>query len=82
MNNSQCSRCGNTFSEGLVNPFATSDGLQIICPICALKARNELLGLPEDKPFYGEFSRKLYETALEELKLKQNGKEKDSEQST
>jgi hypothetical protein len=36
-----------------------------LCPICALRNRNEMQGLPPDTPFSGENARLLHESAAE-----------------
>jgi hypothetical protein len=49
----------------------TSKGTIRLCPICALKERNALHGLPEDTPFQGPIARQMYEEALSYVKQKE-----------
>jgi hypothetical protein len=49
-------------------PFVTSYGTVVCCPICALKQRNEMHGLPKSTPFHGETARDMYDEAIQYLK--------------
>jgi hypothetical protein len=63
-----CPSCHNTFPSRLFAPMVTSAGTVVLCPICTLKVRNELHGLPEDTPFEGEIAQQIYEEALTYVK--------------
>jgi hypothetical protein len=63
-----CPNCHNTFPARLLAPLITNEGAFELCPICALKVRNALHGLPEDTPFQGEIAQQMYEEALAYVK--------------
>ena len=49
-----CTECDRRFPEDLLLPVNSGEGARLICPICALKMRNEQHGLPKGTPFTGE----------------------------
>jgi hypothetical protein len=63
-----CPNCNNTFPSRLLAPMTTSAGTFVLCPICTLKVRNALHGLPEETPFQGEIAQQMYEEALAYVK--------------
>ena len=63
-----CNECNKTFPAWLIHPLTSSNGTCYQCPICALKEINELHGLPEDEPFFGETANYMWEEATKHLK--------------
>jgi hypothetical protein len=63
-----CPNCNNTFPSRPFAPMVTTSGTIVVCPICALKIRNEHLGLPEVTPFQGGIAQEMYEDALTYVK--------------
>ena len=60
----RCDKCKRRFPDGLVQPmFGTISAL--LCGVCALEVRNEMLGLPVDTPFNGEMAQEIYEQTRE-----------------
>ena len=65
----QCPECKKDFSEHLIQPMYISghsdikDRYYLMCPLCALKVRNNLAGIPEDTPFKGTMANEYWEEA-------------------
>lgn len=53
----QCNQCDELFPYWLLSGW--------VCPICALKFRNETHKFPEGTPFKGEIAQAMYEEAVE-----------------
>lgn len=66
----KCKECNRGFPVHLINPMCINGEYISVCPICALKIRNKIHGLPEDEPFTGTIANQLYEEAVEYLKSK------------
>ena len=70
----KCSICKLKFPDHLVHDHVVSMGGKSSygssCPLCALKHRNEMLGLPPDEPFGGPKARELHAEALQYFKTK------------
>ncbi len=49
----ECEGCKRQFPGHLCAPMMSHLGQQYLCAICALKARNDIHGLPADTPFHG-----------------------------
>jgi len=67
---SRCPKCKKDFPEHLINPMYIAcplddSGEHLMCPLCALKVRNNLHGVPEDTPFRGTIANKHWEEATE-----------------
>ena len=60
-----CEICHRRYPSEMIQPMVTSFGTSKMCPICALKVRNLLAGLPEDTPFHGEIAQRLYQEAVQ-----------------
>ena len=60
----KCDKCNRQFPEHLIHPFWGSENIQQCCPICALKIRNEMHGLPKNTPFTGSQAQESYEEAV------------------
>ena len=67
MSKRNCTECDKLFPAHLIQIFFTLDGERWVCPICALKLRNRMHGLPPDTPFHGERALALYNEALDYL---------------
>ena len=63
----KCSQCQRVFPQRLVALMvAAHDGVrhdEYLCPLCALKKRNAMHGLPEGTPFQGEIAQEMWEEA-------------------
>lgn len=69
----KCELCLIEFPDHLISAFVNSEKtIDHCCPICALKARNKLVGLPEDTPFQGEQALWMWQEAVEYLKKKKH----------
>ena len=66
----KCSICKRKFPEYLINYLMSGEINIWCCPICGLRLRNEMHGLPKDTPFHGEMAKQNYEVALEFLDKK------------
>lgn len=64
-----CKNCKRKFPDYLITQMFTSDGVFTMCPICALKKRNAMHGLPEDTPFHGEMANWMWEEAQKYLEV-------------
>ncbi len=68
---SECRECYQDFPEHLLQPMYISEhsdikaGYYLMCPLCALKVRNNLAGIPEDTPFKGTVANEYWEEATE-----------------
>ena len=63
-----CCRCGIKPENPLaIQPFFAGGQYFPMCPICALRTRNEMHGLPPDTPFQGEMAQQMYEDFVEDL---------------
>lgn len=61
-----CRNCNRSFPDYLISPMSVDGTSTLVCPICALKIRNKVQGLPEDTPFQGGVSQAMrYEEAVE-----------------
>ena len=71
---SLCAECKRTFPAMLIQPLVTNIAAhpRPMCPICALRLRNALAGLPADTPFTGTMAKRLHRLALDHIA----GKEK------
>ncbi len=69
----KCPSCKHDFPAHLVNEMAVADksGLRykLLCPLCALKERNILIGLPPDTSFDGPAAAEMHRQALNHLKV-------------
>ena len=52
----RCEQCKKKYPAHL---FSTP-----VCPICALRNRNAIHGLPENEPFQGEIAASMYDEAI------------------
>ena len=65
----ECRECKKDFPEHLIQPLHVSnhpdieDGHYLMCPLCALKIRNDIHGLPKDTPFTGTIAHQHWEEA-------------------
>jgi len=59
----KCSVCKKKFPAHLINYFMSSHNNIWVCPICGLKLRNKIHGLPKDTPFHGEMAQEYYKEA-------------------
>ncbi len=57
-----CPVCGK--DRLLVAPYYSSEGNAMMCPICALTARNKLHGLPANTPFRGSTAQGAHDREL------------------
>lgn len=70
----KCLNCKKSFPDSLLSPLIINGhATEPMCGICALKLRNESMGLPLDELFQGEQARLMYEKALKFLKEKRTG---------
>lgn len=60
----KCKNCGKMRIH--ISIFRSTEAYCDMCPICALKIRNYIHGLPLDTPFEGEVARAMYEEELKE----------------
>lgn len=66
----KCPQCKFKYqSPELIQPMFVNGKYIDMCPICALKLRNETAGLPADTPFTGTRASELYDLAIEEREL-------------
>lgn len=73
----KCERCNKDFPAELIKQTVSSEGNFTSCPICALKERNKVHGMPKDAPFSGELASLLYGTAVQWLKFRGEWDNKD-----
>jgi len=67
----KCGECERDFPPELLDEmFIGGRYTTLICGICALKLRNQYLGLPPSTPFVGSNAQKMYKKALEYLQKK------------
>ena len=65
----ECRECYKDFPEHLIQPTYIAnaphieDGNYLMCPLCALKVRNNLAGLPEDTLFEGTIANEHWKEA-------------------
>jgi len=60
-----CEICGREFPGHLLAPLVVSGkGTQTVCPICALRQRNLIHGLPKGTPFQGEAAQVMHAEAV------------------
>lgn len=64
----KCNVCTHNFPDHLIQPLVSTQGTQAMCPICALKARNKMHGLPEKTPFHGEIAKRYHKEAVQHLR--------------
>lgn len=67
MKRATCGECGQAWPARLVHVMASSDPAvhgKALDPICALRLRNALHGLPPGTPFGGEMAAQLHAEAL------------------
>ncbi|KKR27903.1 MAG: hypothetical protein UT61_C0062G0003 [Candidatus Woesebacteria bacterium GW2011_GWA1_39_8] len=64
----KCTSCRLKYPDHLLSEMASSISgkltYTLLCPICALRIRNETMGLPPDTPFSGEMASKMFDEAL------------------
>lgn len=60
----QCPLCEREYESHMIQEMRTSDGAYYVCPICALKIRNEMHGLPENTPFSGKKAQAAWHDAM------------------
>jgi len=63
----KCPRCKRYFSAYLVVAHLMDSGQEDSCPLCALKFKNKLFGLPPSTPFHGTVAKEMYSDAMKEL---------------
>lgn len=63
-----CLCCLRNFPEELLSVVVSSEGRDVMCPLCALKRRNEMHGLPPETPFQGQIAAAMHRQALAHLK--------------
>ena len=66
----ECPECHKSFPSHLIQPMIGFLPPRDMCPICALRIRNEEHGLPKDTPFQGEIAKEMHEEAKRFLKEK------------
>lgn len=68
---SKCPECKKDFPEHLIHLIHIAncphieDGHYPMCPLCALKVRNNAHGFPEDLPFEGTIANEYWKEATE-----------------
>lgn len=55
-----CMGCDRTVPNDYINALVEGDKVTYLCAVCALKQRNEALGVPEDTPFTGSIAKFMY----------------------
>jgi hypothetical protein len=60
-----CRICERPFPPHLIQAMVTNKGTLESCPLCALKARNAVHGLPDDTPFHGPIAARMHKEASE-----------------
>lgn len=63
-----CGGCNKDFPVELIHRLVIGKSSTWLCPICALKKRNEAAGLPPETEFDGEEARRLHREAKKHLK--------------
>lgn len=71
----KCRQCKRKFPDGLIQSMCVNGDYVDCCPICALRIRNELHGLPRNTLFGGSLAQSLYKQAVEHLKQTKQGTE-------
>ena len=60
----KCNECKREFQDHLLAPLIVGDRqVNPCCPLCALRLRNKIHGLPADTPFQGEQAHAMWEEA-------------------
>lgn len=70
-----CPECERDFPQELLHDLVTGKGRRKMCPLCGLRERNRMAGLPPDAPFQGGRAKEMYDAALAHLtraKAKEN----------
>ena len=60
----KCQKCKRNYPDRLINNGNFNGEWIDCCPICALKMRNEIHGLPPETPFNGEIAQGMYDEAV------------------
>lgn len=71
-----CEKCNRRFPAHLIAPMnfivQGHQGRLKVCPICALKIRNKMHGLPENECLRAKTANDMYQEAVEYLKTRSN----------
>ena len=55
-----CENCNKVVPNDFILPTVVYGEYKNVCPKCALKIKNETLGLPEGTPFQGKYALMIY----------------------
>ena len=75
----KCPKCSMKFSAYLISAHITEAGQEDCCPLCALKFKNKLFGLPPETLYTNPIARERYEEALKEKQEEEAKKQRKSE---
>ncbi len=58
-----CPQCQRQFPSDLIAPMIAEESSILMCPLCALKKRNEVHPSLKDTPFQGKIANDMWERA-------------------